>query len=115
MYEGTKEGKTYYMVGFLQSTIQQEIFDKYGGAEHLLVDDETKRLISNAQTDQYVEYSRKGEVLKGMEKAVVRSRYDEDVYVNNHTAIFGSFWSSGAWGYKCCHSTVKNSYCIGDR
>lgn len=37
----------------------------------------------------------------------IRSRYEEDVYTNNHTSVWGSFWSNGQWGYKCCHSFVK--------
>lgn len=38
-----------------------------------------------AQTEDYVEYSRHGAVLKGQEKAVARSKYEEDVLINNHT------------------------------
>lgn len=38
-----------------------------------------------AQTEDYVEYSRHGAVLKGLEKAVARSKYEEDVLINNHT------------------------------
>lgn len=38
-----------------------------------------------AQTEDYVEYSRHGAVLKGLEKAVARSKYEEDVVINNHT------------------------------
>lgn len=38
-----------------------------------------------AQTEEYVEYSRHGAVLKGLEKAVARSKYEEDVLINNHT------------------------------
>lgn len=38
-----------------------------------------------AQTEDYVEYSRHGAVLKGLEKAVARSKYEEDVLNNNHT------------------------------
>ena len=34
--------------------------------------------------------------------------------INNHTAVWGSHWRDGAWGYACCHQFVKNSYCIGD-
>lgn len=35
--------------------------------------------------------------------------------VNNHTSVWGSFYDrrSGRWGYKCCHATVRNSYCMG--
>lgn len=28
--------------------------------------------------------------------------------------MFGSFWRNGNWGYKCCYSFVKNSYCTGE-
>jgi pre-mRNA-processing factor SLU7 len=35
------------------------------------------------------------------------------VLVSNHTAVWGSFWAAGAWGYACCRSTVKSSYCTG--
>uniref|UniRef100_A0A915HD99 Pre-mRNA-splicing factor SLU7 n=1 Tax=Romanomermis culicivorax TaxID=13658 RepID=A0A915HD99_ROMCU len=90
------------------------ILDKYGGKEHVLLDDQTKKLIYQAQGDSYTEYNRKGELIKGQEKPVVRSRYAEDRMINNHTAIFGSYWSKGRWGYKCCHSFVKNSYCLGE-
>lgn len=34
--------------------------------------------------EEYVEYSRHGTIIKGQEKACVKSRYDEDVYINNH-------------------------------
>lgn len=37
------------------------------------------------------------------------------VYVNNHTAVWGSWYdaASGTWGYACCHSSVHMSYCTG--
>ena len=35
--------------------------------------------------EDYVEYSRHGSVIKGQEKAKVKSRYEEDVYLNNHS------------------------------
>lgn len=37
------------------------------------------------QQEDYVEYSRHGTVIKGMERAKVKSRYEEDIYINNHT------------------------------
>jgi pre-mRNA-processing factor SLU7 len=68
------------------------------------------------QTEAYVEYTRDGRVLKGMAKAPTRTKYEEDVYLNNHTSVFGSYYSRvrGHWGYGCCHSLMKNSYCTGD-
>lgn len=29
-------------------------------------------------------------------------------------SVWGSFWRDGRWGYKCCHSLVKESYCTGE-
>ncbi|XP_030594966.1 pre-mRNA-splicing factor SLU7 [Archocentrus centrarchus] len=89
---------------------RESILEKYGGQEHL---DAPPRELLLAQTEDYVEYSRHGAVLKGLEKAVARSKYEEDVLINNHTCIWGSYWKDGCWGYKCCHSMVKQSYCTG--
>uniref|UniRef100_A0A1I7XGV3 Pre-mRNA-splicing factor SLU7 n=1 Tax=Heterorhabditis bacteriophora TaxID=37862 RepID=A0A1I7XGV3_HETBA len=66
-----------------------------------------------AQTENYVEYSRKGKVVKGEERTKIKSRYEEDVYPMNHKSVFGSYWVDGQWGYRCCHSLIKNSYCTG--
>ena len=64
----------------------------------------------------YVEYSRDGRVLKGVGKAPTRTKYEEDVYTNNHVSVFGSYYSRvrAMWGYSCCHSLMKNSYCTGE-
>lgn len=43
-----------------------------------------------AQTEEYVEYSRHGAVLKGQEKAIARSKYEEDVLINNHTVCMST-------------------------
>jgi pre-mRNA-processing factor SLU7 len=36
------------------------------------------------------------------------------VWPGNHRSVWGSFWSDGQWGYNCCHSTIYNSYCVGE-
>ena len=95
-----------------KTEVKGSILDKYGGIEHL--DAPPKELLL-AQTEDYVEYSRQGKIIKGGETQKVHSKYDEDVYDNNHTAVWGSFWKDGTWGYKCCHSFVKNSYCTGEK
>nr|CAD7394023.1 unnamed protein product [Timema cristinae] len=142
-----------------KSQVQGNILDKYGGAEHLQAPPKSLLL---AQTEDYVEYSRYGKIVKwkpsqvqtrdrrlvtgqgqnqqarkkGQEKQIIRSKYEEDVLINNHATVWGSFWSNGRWGYKCCYSFVKlanalvvlsstaddreievrisNSYCTGD-
>ncbi|KAF7249023.1 Pre-mRNA-splicing factor SLU7 [Varanus komodoensis] len=90
---------------------KESILQKYGGQEHL---DTPPPELLLAQTEDYVEYSRHGTVIKGQDKAVARSKYEEDVMINNHTCIWGSYWKEGKWGYKCCYSFVKYSYCTGD-
>lgn len=35
------------------------------------------------------------------------------VFINNHTSVWGSWWENGKWGYACCHSLIKNSWCTG--
>lgn len=85
--------------------------DKYGVSEssipaHL-------RDVAITESEAYVEYDESG-AIKGAPKAVVKSKYAEDILINNHTSVWGSWWSSFRWGYACCHSMVKNSYCTGE-
>ncbi|CAD6215773.1 GSCOCG00000585001-RA-CDS [Cotesia congregata] len=95
----------------LKNEVKSSIIERYGGEEHLKQPD--LDLVS-AQSEHYVEYSRSGKVIKGQEKQIIRSRYEEDVFMHNHTSVWGSWWSKGQWGYKCCHSYSKNSYCTGE-
>lgn len=92
----------------LEAGSKQDILAKYA-AEAPAAPDDVKQL---AASERYVEYDRLGRVVKGVE-VKAKSRYEEDVYVNNHTSVWGSWWKDGAWGYACCHGTVKNSYCLG--
>ena len=87
------------------------VLQKYGGSEHLL--QPPKELIFGQQ-EVYEEYSRDGRLLKGPEKAVPKSKYEEDVLVNNHKSVWGSYWREGQWGYACCHQHIRNSYCTGE-
>ncbi len=86
---------------------RRALLEKYGGSEHL-----QPAPFRAAENERYVEYDEKGGV-KG-EVRIAASKYREDLFVNNHTAVWGSWWSNFQWGYACCHSTVKNSYCTGD-
>jgi pre-mRNA-processing factor SLU7 len=89
---------------------REAILAKYGGKEHLQAP--PKELLL-AQTEQFVTYAPDGSVMRGKEKIIPKSKYEEDVYINNHTSVWGSFWENGQWGYACCHQFIKNSYCIG--
>ena len=88
--------------------IKASVLEKYGGAEYL--DVPPKELLF-AQTEQYTEYSRYGNPLKSQPKAVVKSKYIEDNCVHNHKSVWGSYWNEGKWGYKCCKSLDRESYC----
>lgn len=68
----------------IKSSIQDSILERYGGKEHLQVPPKALLL---AQTEHYVEYSRAGKIIKGAEKPVVSSRYEEDVMINNHQSV----------------------------
>lgn len=42
-----------------------------------------------------------------------KSKYEEDVFINNHATVWGSWWTDHQWGYKCCKQFTRNSYCTG--
>ena len=69
----------------LKDDNQQKILEKYGGANHLNIP--SKDLLY-AQTENYVEYSRTGRVIKGQEKAKVKSKYEEEGTKNRHIYNF---------------------------
>ncbi|EJD02763.1 pre-mRNA-splicing factor SLU7 [Fomitiporia mediterranea MF3/22] len=96
----------------LRDTQKVGILAKYGGEQYL---EKAPKELLQGQTEEYVEYSRTGQVIKGRERVKIRSKYAEDVYINNHTAVWGSWYdiSTGQWGYACCHSTIHVSYCAG--
>ncbi|EPQ29666.1 uncharacterized protein PFL1_02886 [Pseudozyma flocculosa PF-1] len=96
----------------LREATKGSILEKYGGAEHF---DALPRELLAGQTENYVEYNQSGKVIKGLERAKARTKYEEDVLDNNHTAVWGSWYdlNSAQWGYRCCHSTTPNSYCTG--
>nr|AAO17154.2 second-step splicing protein SLU7 [Rattus norvegicus] len=85
---------------------KESILEKYGGQEHL---DAPPAELLLAQTEDYVEYSRHGTVIKGQERAVACSKYEEDVKIHNHTHIWGSYWKEGREAGK---EIVNSEECI---
>lgn len=59
----------------LKDTTKVSILAKYGGAEYLAAPPKELR---QGQTEDYVEYSRTGQVVKGRERAKAKSKYLED-------------------------------------
>lgn len=86
---------------------RKELLEKYGGAEHLEKAPEVE------EKEAYVEYTETGQI-KGAPKPKHKSMYAEDVLIGNHTEVWGSWWENFRWGYACCHSLTKNSYCTGE-
>eukprot|EP00245_Coleochaete_scutata_P011445 TRINITY_DN4243_c0_g2_i1.p1 TRINITY_DN4243_c0_g2~~TRINITY_DN4243_c0_g2_i1.p1 ORF type:complete len:538 (-),score=159.09 TRINITY_DN4243_c0_g2_i1:237-1850(-) len=94
----------------LKTQTKEEIMEKYGDASSR---DLMPAELLRGQTEMQLEYDRAGRIIKNQEVVVPKSKYEEDVFINNHTSVFGSWWQDGQWGYKCCHSFVRNSYCTG--
>lgn len=100
-----------------KAAARKALLDKYGGEEHLPSQTNQKAfkpslLVAN---ERYVEYDEHGHI-KGSSSThtIARSKYLEDIFTHNHTSVWGSWWRDFTWGYACCHSTVKNSYCTGE-
>ncbi|KAF2074970.1 hypothetical protein CYY_003709 [Polysphondylium violaceum] len=102
----------------LKEQSKKLLLSKYGGEEHLLNGSNdgsnNNNDISIPQTENYQEYSASGKLIKG-EEIVVKSKYEEDVYLNNHKSVWGSYWENGSWGFQCCKQTIKLSYCTGEQ
>lgn len=94
---------------------KKAILDKY-------TDGKTNESLDNrlklGQTEAFLNYGKDGKLLKHLtKKPVVRTKYEEDNFINNHTSVWGSYFNKkyGVWGFQCCHSTIKNSYCTGKK
>ncbi|KAE7997822.1 hypothetical protein FH972_002423 [Carpinus fangiana] len=101
-YKGIKEK--------LKSQNKGTILEKYGNAA---AEEEIPMELLLGQSESQVEYDRAGRIKKGQEKALPRSKYQEDVYLNNHTCVWASWWKDHQWGYKCCKQMIQNSHCTG--
>lgn len=120
-----------------QLSIQKKraVLDKYGGQEYLdgsgglasaveksqssMKNNNEERKIRFGVSTVSQEYSRDGRILKGEmakpKQVPMKSKYQEDVYINGHETVWGSYFHIGAfqWGYADDHSLIRNSYCTG--
>ncbi|KAK3190332.1 hypothetical protein Dsin_029893 [Dipteronia sinensis] len=94
----------------LKSRLKDTIMEKYGNAA---TEEDVPRELLLGQSERQVEYDRAGRAIKGLEMSIPKSKYEEDIYINNHTSVWGSWWKDHQWGYKCCQQTIKNGYCTG--
>ncbi|KAK5117448.1 hypothetical protein LTR85_008833 [Meristemomyces frigidus] len=98
-----------------QSERKKVLADKYGAQDTVAA----KNLMASAaisSNEKYVEYDERGQIegAPAAGRKAEKSMYAEDVLVNNHISVWGSWWREFKWGYACCHSTVKNSFCTGE-
>jgi pre-mRNA-processing factor SLU7 len=87
-----------------QQRVKNELLGKYGGAEYLAarpreIEERPVVAVAGKPADP---------------PPAGKSKYQEDIYPGNHTSVWGSYWKDGQWGFSCCHSVVKQSYCVGD-
>lgn len=68
----------------LQTKSKSSILSKYGGEQYL---ETAPKELLQGQSENYAEYSRTGQLLKGHEKAKVRSKYSEDGQASSLTSI----------------------------
>lgn len=59
----------------LKDSTKVSILAKYGGEQYL---EKASKELLRGQTEEYLEYSRTGQVIMGKERAMVRSKYPED-------------------------------------
>ena len=111
---------------------KKAVLDKYGGSEYL---DGADGLATEKQKDAGAsaaerkarfgvsvtqeEYTRDGRLIKGgvaVKREALISKYQEDIFVNGHKTVWGSYFHKGAfrWGYTDDHSLIRNSYCTGE-
>ncbi|PTB70496.1 hypothetical protein BBK36DRAFT_1133965 [Trichoderma citrinoviride] len=91
---------------------ERQLLDKYGGDGQKVMPAALRNL-AMAESETFVEYDEAG-LIKGAPLRSAKSKYTEDTLINNHTSVWGSWWSNFKWGYACCHSFIKNSYCTGE-
>jgi pre-mRNA-processing factor SLU7 len=116
----------------LKANQKKAVLDRYGGAEYLDGSDglATEKPISAASSAAerkarfgvsvtQEEYTMDGRLIKGgvaTKREALISKYQEDIFINGHTTVWGSFFHKGAfrWGYADDHSLIRNSYCTGE-
>lgn len=91
---------------------EKHLLEKYGGGDQKQMPASLRGMMIT-ESETFVEYDEAG-LIKGVPRKEAKSKYAEDVLLNNHTSVWGSWWSNFKWGYGCCHSFIKNSYCTGE-
>eukprot|EP00830_Metopus_es_P016285 TRINITY_DN4988_c0_g1_i1.p1 TRINITY_DN4988_c0_g1~~TRINITY_DN4988_c0_g1_i1.p1 ORF type:complete len:465 (-),score=148.35 TRINITY_DN4988_c0_g1_i1:10-1404(-) len=95
----------------VRSKKHEELVAKYGGEEHLHLPEG----LLESEIDSYQEFHPDGKIKKVTGKTLKKTKYEEDVFINNHTGVWGSYYDDDlGWGYACCLSHEKLSTCKGE-
>ena len=107
----------------LKDKKRKQVLDRYGGEEYLDAGKSTdpeERATRFGVSHVEQEYGRDGRLAsaagsKQKKRAPIPCKYEEDVHINGHTAVWGSYFHKGAfkWGYADDHSLIKSSYGTG--
>jgi pre-mRNA-processing factor SLU7 len=97
----------------VRGKIYEELSKRYGGEGHFQEPIEGL-LISK---EQYTEFDENGKLIENKHvQKQGKSKYPEDVYPQDHTSVWGSWWNKQlGWGFSCCHGTDRNAICLGDK
>mmetsp|Transcript_17315 Transcript_17315/g.58791 ORF Transcript_17315/g.58791 Transcript_17315/m.58791 type:complete len:374 (-) Transcript_17315:58-1179(-) len=104
----------------LETEKKRRILDKYGATEQPQERATAAKLMDPrlrlGQTEAFVKYTHDGRMARAPDAPRPTSKYEEDVYPGNHASVWGSFFDRRRfkWGYACCHSVVRGSYCTGE-
>ena len=89
-------------------------------AGHTIPLDHKLRFGVSTQAEEYTRDGRLLAVANGnkadaKKRIALESKYEENIFINGHTTVWGSYFHKGAftWGYDDDHSLIKNSYCTG--
>ena len=89
--------------------IPNEVLRKYLGTTSY---SNPEKLIIYDETDEQFEMN--ATMISNLTHRVIKSKYNENVMINDHTSVWGSWFSKIlGWGYYCCYNINKNSYCLG--
>lgn len=91
---------------------EKQLLETYGGGDQKVMPSALRSMMAG-ESERFVEYDEAG-LIKGAPRKKAKSKYAEDVLISNHKSVWGSWWSNFKWGYSCCHSFIKNSYCTGE-
>ncbi|KAI3385507.1 hypothetical protein SNEBB_003407 [Seison nebaliae] len=96
----------------LHRMARENVINKYKLSENGPLDENHLKILG--QSEDYVQYKQRINMPAKKEIITVTSRYCENIFPLNHTTIWGSYWKDGKWGYRCCFSLLKSSYCTGE-